>query len=76
MMTTAARVNVPPSGDARYLVPLVTRGDYRELEAVYGDKAYLSQQSAHCIYDLGAHPVSNQRRGSKLGFREIGDTRS
>ncbi|MHA1216989.1 MAG: IS5 family transposase [Candidatus Thorarchaeota archaeon] len=63
LMFLAVRVRTRPGGDARELIPLLRRIRHDALEYVYADRAYHSRENIQCIFDLGAYPAIEPKRG-------------
>jgi transposase len=69
LMIHATRVRTTPGGDPRFMVPLMRRVSKKDLETVYGDKAYISRRNVQFIHDLGAYPAIEPKSSSSVNSR-------
>ncbi|MDF1539012.1 MAG: IS5 family transposase [Candidatus Thorarchaeota archaeon] len=60
-----SRVTARPGGDAKHMIALVRRVGSSQLEAVYGDKAYISKRNVQFIADLGAYPAIEPKKNAR-----------
>ncbi len=60
-----SRVTTRPGGDAKHMIALVRRVKSSQLEAVYGDKAYISKRNVQFIADLGAYPAIEPKKNAR-----------
>jgi len=63
LLITAAMVRRKPGGEASTLPSLLGQMSTDRLEAVYGDKAYISRANVTLIDELGARAVIEPKRG-------------
>ncbi len=69
LLIHTTRVRTTPSGDPRFMVPLVRRVSKSSLETVYGDKAYISRRNVQFIADIGAYPAIEPKSSSHINSK-------